>query len=292
MASVQQLKSRIRSVNSTKQITRAMQLVAASKMRRAIDRAVSAHDYVYAARDLFVYLSSICNTDGHPLFKHRKIQRRLLVVISSDTGLAGAYNSNIFKKYVFELKRDRDRGVATDTIAVGRKIAKFATRLDNNNVVGTYERLPEDFAHVEFSSLVSTVLDGYKAEEYDAVDVIYTKFNSAISQEVEMHYLLPMGHIPGEEFDQLYTPADYIKFEPRPGVVLDFVADRLARADIIHFLSESLASEHSMRMMAMKSATDNATSLSDDLTLAMNKERQAAITQELTEISAGAEAVS
>jgi F-type H+-transporting ATPase subunit gamma len=86
--------------------------------------------------------------------------------------------------------------------------------------------------------------------------------------------------------------ADYIKFEPRPGEVLDFVADRLARADIVHFLSESLASEHSMRMMAMKNATDNATSLSDDLTLAMNKERQAAITQELSEISAGAEAVS
>jgi F-type H+-transporting ATPase subunit gamma len=269
-----------------------MQLVAASKMRRAIERAVSSHDYVYAARDLFIYLSEICHTDMHPLFVHRNIKKRLLVVISSDTGLAGAYNSNIFKKYVSELKRDRDRNVQTDTLAIGRKISQFASRLENNNVIGTYERLPEDLAHAEFSSLFNTILDGYKTKEYDAVDFIYTKFNSSVSQEVTLHYLLPMGHIPGDDFNQLYTVADYIKFEPRPGEVLDFVADRLARADIVHFLSESLASEHSMRMMAMKNATDNATGLSDDLTLAMNKERQAAITQELSEISAGAEAVS
>jgi F-type H+-transporting ATPase subunit gamma len=292
MASVQQLKSRIRSVNSTKQITRAMQLVAASKMRRAIERAVSSHDYVYAARDLFIYLSEICHIGRHPLFVHRDIKRRLLVVISSDTGLAGAYNSNIFRKYVSELKRDRDRNVETDTLAIGRKISQFASRLENNNVIGTYERLPEDLAHAEFSGLINTILEGYKTEKYDAVDVIYTKFKSSISQEVRLHYLLPMGHIPGAKLDEAHDVAKNIKFEPRPGEVLDFVAERLARADIVHFLSESLASEHSMRMMAMKNATDNATGLSDDLTLAMNKERQAAITQELSEISAGAEAVS
>ncbi|MDR1970020.1 MAG: ATP synthase F1 subunit gamma [Candidatus Nomurabacteria bacterium] len=291
MASVQQLKSRIRSVNSTRQITKAMQLVAASKMRRAVHRAVSAHDYIYAARDLFIYLSDICHLEGHPLFNRRKIKTRLLVVIGSDTGLAGAYNSNVFKKYISELKRDKDRGVGTDTIAVGRKVAKFATRLEGNNVVGTYERLPDDLASPEFSGLTNMILDGYKTEKYDAVDFIYTKFMSSISQEVELHYLLPVGYIPDENPDQLYTVADYIKFEPRPGEVLDFVADRLVRADIINFLSESLASEHSMRMMAMKNATDNATSLSDDLTLAMNKERQAAITTEISDISNGAEAV-
>jgi len=291
MASVQQLKSRIRSVNSTKQITKAMQLVAASKMRRAIDRAVSSHNYVYTARDLFTYLSNICHLEGHPLFKRRPIRRRLLVVISSDTGLAGAYNSNVFKKYLSELKRDRDRDVATDTLAVGRKISHFATRLNKNNVIGTYERLSDDLADPEFAGLINTILDGYKNEDYDAIDVIYTKFNSAISQEVKLHYLLPMGHKPGAAPEEEVEVAEYVKFEPRPGDVLDFVADRLARADIIQFLTESLASEHSMRMMAMKSATDNASSLSDDLTLAMNKERQAVITQELSEISAGAEAV-
>ena len=292
MASVQQLKSRIRSVNSTKQITRAMQLVAASKMRRAIESAVSSHDYVYAARDLFIYLSEICHTGRHPLFIHRAIKKRLLVVISSDTGLAGAYNSNVFKKYIAELKRDKERGVETDTLAIGRKISQFASRLESNNVIGTYERLTDDLTSPEFSGLINTILDGYKTAEYDAVDVIYTKFHSSISQEVKMHYLLPMGHIPGEDFDRSYTIAHYIKFEPRPGVVLDFVAERLARADIVHFLSESRASEHSMRMMAMKNATDNATSLSEDLTLAMNKERQAAITTEISDISNGAEAVS
>jgi len=288
MASVQQLKSRIRSVNSTKQITKAMQLVAASKMRRAIERAIGTHDYVYAARDLFVYLSNICHLEHHPLFVRRDVKKRLLVVISSDTGLAGAYNANVFKKYLNELKRDKARGVETDTLALGRKISQTATRIKNNNVIGTYEKLPEDISATEISAIVGTILDGYKTKKYDAVDVIYTKFRSPIAQDVKLHYLLPMGHIPGETE---YEKAEYIKFEPRPGEVLDYVADRLARADIVQFLSESLASEHSMRMMAMKNATDNATSLSDDLTLAMNKERQAAITQELSEISAGAEAV-
>ncbi len=290
MASVSQLKTRIRSVKSTKQITKAMQLVAASKMRRAIDRATATHDYVRAARDLFIYLSNICHLEQHPLFVRRDVKRRLLIVISSDTGLAGAYNANVFKKYTTELKRDRERGVETDTLALGRKISQFAARLDGNNVVGAYEDLPQDLAHVEFGTIINTILDGYKTEKYDAVDVIYTKFRSTLSQDVKLHYLLPMGHIPGVA-DDVYDTADYVKFEPRPGAVLDFVADRLARADIVQFLAESLASEHSMRMMAMKSATDNASSLADDLTLAMNKERQAAITQELSEISAGAEAV-
>ncbi|MCL2174317.1 ATP synthase F1 subunit gamma [Candidatus Saccharibacteria bacterium] len=290
MASVQQLKNRIRSVNSTKQITKAMQLVAASKMRRAIDRAVSAHNYIYAARDLFVYLSNICHTGGHILFKRREIKQRLLILVSSDTGLAGAYNSNVFRKYLAELKHDKEYGIVTDTLVIGRKGSRFATRLDNNNVIGAYERLPENPAHAEFSGLINTILDGYKTEKYDAVDIIYTKFNSSISQEVEVRRLLPMGYVSDEEAGQVEV-AEYIKFEPRPGEVLDFVADRLANANIAHFLSESLASEYSMRMMAMKNATDNASFLSDDLTLAMNKERQAAITQELSEISAGAEAI-
>jgi len=288
MPSVQQLKSRIRSVNSTKQITGAMQLVAASKMRRAIERATGTRDYVFVARELFVYLSNICHLDHHPLFVRRDVKRRLLVVISSDTGLAGAYNSNVFKRYTAELQRDRDRGVETDTLALGRKISQFATRLNDNNVVGTYEKLPQDLTNIELSAIVGTMLDGYKTKKYDAVDVIYTKFRSPIEQVIKLHYLLPMGHIPG---DDIYEKAEYIKFEPRPGEVLDYVTDRLVRAGIVQFLAESLASEHSMRMMAMKNATDNASSLSDDLTLAMNKERQAAITQELSEISAGAEAV-
>jgi len=290
MASVQQLKSRIRSVNSTKQVTRAMQLVAASKMRRAVERAISSHNYVYAARDLFIYLSHICHTSGHPLFRRRDIKKRLLVVISSDTGLAGAYNANIIRKYVSELKNDKTEGIETDTLTIGRKISRFATRLDDNNVIGTYERLSDDLTDPEFSSLVNTILDGYKTEKYDAVDIIYTKFYSSISQEVALHRLLPMGYVDDVEASEVDI-AKHIKFEPRPGQVLDFIADRLTHADIVHFLSESLASEHSQRMMAMKSATDNATSLSDDLVLAMNKERQAAITQELSEISAGAEAV-
>jgi F-type H+-transporting ATPase subunit gamma len=287
MASVQQLKSRIRSVNSTKQITGAMQLVAASKMRRAIESATATHDYTFHASELMRHLANICHLEGHPLFQRRPIKRRLLVVISSDTGLAGAYNSNLFKTYIAELKRDQARGVTTETLALGRKISQFAARLAGNTVIGTYN-FPEDLSHVEFGTIINTILEGYRTADYDAVDVISTTFVSAIKQEVEVRYLLPIGHVPGAEDD---TAAANIKFEPSPHAVMEAVSERLIRAEIVQRLSDAAASEHSMRMMAMKNATDNATDLVDDLTLAMNKERQAAITQEISEISNGAEAV-
>ena len=209
MPSTRALKTRIRSVTSTKQITKAMQLVAASKMRRAQETTKASAPYADAAGELLRRLAQQVATDNHPLFVRREIKRRLIIVIAADKGLAGAYNSNILKKYLELLQRDDERGIENLTIAVGRKAAQFATRLKDTEVIGTYEDL----------------------------------------------------------------------------------ADRPSSVQLFQAMLDARASEHSMRMLAMKNATDNASDLVDDLRLAMNKARQGAITQELAEISGGVEAM-
>jgi F-type H+-transporting ATPase subunit gamma len=288
MASVAQLKGRIRSVNSTKQITGAMQLVAASKMRKAANNSLSTQDYHRRASELLMHLANEGATDKYGLFVHRLVRTRLLIVIASDTGLAGAYNSNVFKEYVKALQFDRERGVKTLTIAVGRKIAQYASRLDGVEVIGSYEGMTNNVVPGEREAIANIALEKYRSGEVDAVDVIYTKFRSSISQEVKTWALLPAGHVPGIEISE---GVKAMTFEPSRGIVLDFLVERLLQVQVVQAILDSAASEHSTRMMAMKNATDNATDLGEDLTLAMNKERQAAITQEISEISNGAEAV-
>ena len=143
MPSQQQLKSRIRSVKSTKQITKAMQMVAASKMRRAQDATKATAPYTETAREILAHLAKQGATDRHPLFETREIKKRLLIVIASDKGLAGAYNSNVSKQYIRELMADDKAKVKTDTIAVGRKVTHFVTRLKDAQLIGAYEDLPD-----------------------------------------------------------------------------------------------------------------------------------------------------
>lgn len=291
MASVQQLKSRIRSVNSTKQITKAMQLVAASKMRRATTAVKETTDYATTAKELLADLAHDREAvETHFLFKKRQIKKRLLIVISSDTGLAGAYNANILKSFANELKRDNENHIETDVLTLGRKVSQFVSRLKNVNSIGAYEKLPDQAVGLEIKTILNIAIDNFRNGNCDAVDIIYTKFKSSISQETAVERLLPAG-LAGSDALKSHREISESKFEPSREIVLNAVVKRLIETQIVQALLDSRASEHSMRMMAMKNATDNATSLSEDLTLAMNKERQAAITQELSEISAGAEAV-
>lgn len=292
MASVQQLKSRIRSVNSTKQITKAMQLVAASKMRRSTMAVKETADYATAARELLADLTHDPEAvTSHPMFQVRPVKRRMLIVISSDTGLAGAYNANVLKKLVTELKSDDENNIQTDTLTLGRKVSQFASRLKDVTVIGSYEKLPDQPTGLEIKAILNEALDRFMSQECDVVDLVFTRFHSPINQEVVVDRLLPAGLASQSDYEQVSDEIRESRFEPSRREVLDAVAERLIETQIVQALLDSRASEHSMRMMAMKNATDNATSLSDDLTLAMNKERQAAITQELAEISAGAEAV-
>lgn len=287
MASTQALKSRIRSVKNTKQITKAMQMVAASKMRRAQESTKASAPYALAASEVLTYLASQGVTKQHPLFASRKVSARLLIVIASDKGLAGAYNSNVIKQYVREAAADNAAGVATMTIAVGRKATQFVSRLKGATVIGAYEDLPDHPAGHELYAILDTARELFVSGKVDAVDVVYTEFVSSLTQTARTQRVLPAGFAPTEVSHEVREA----KYEPDLETVLDGVVYRLIGAQIFQALLDARASEYSMRMVAMKNATDNASDLADDLTLEMNKARQGAITQELAEISGGVEAL-
>jgi len=288
MASIRQLRSRIRSVRSTKQITKAMQMVAASKMRRAEEADKASIPYSLAARELLTYLASQGETARHALFQKREVKTRLLVVVASDKGLAGAYNSNVMKAYIRELQADKKAGVKNKTIAIGRRASQFVTRLKEVEVVGVYENLPDQPEGSELNPVLGTAIAAFTEGSIDAVDIVYTQFINTMTQEVTVSRILPAGF---EETEVSNTVRSAL-YEPGAEEVLDAVTERLIGAQIFQALLDGRASEWSMRMLAMKNATDNASDLVDDLSLAMNKARQGAITQELAEISGGVEALS
>ncbi len=287
MASTRQLKSRVKSVKGTRQITKAMQLVAASKMRRAQEVANQVQLFSDAARELLTHLRSLPDTYNHHLFVERKVSARLVILITSDKGLAGAYNTNVLKRYTEQLKSDRAAGIETRTICVGRKASQFVNRIKDATVIGVYENFPERPTDNDLQPIVATAISQFTDKEVDSVVVLYTKYKNSILQIADTKQLLPAGF-------QEVTVSDAISqasFEPSAEEVLEATTQRLIAVQLYQAYLDSAASEQSMRMMAMKNATDNAGDLIDDLTLEMNKVRQAGITQELAEISGGSEAM-
>jgi len=241
VASLRQLKSRIRSVKNTKQITKAMQLVAASKMRRAQELDKASEPYTQAASELLTYLASQGTTDTHPLFNQRVVKTRLLIVIASDKGLVGAYNANVIKAYIRELEADRKNGVRNVTIAVGRKVSQFAARLKNIDVIGVYEQLADHPAGGELHAILDTARQKFVSGEVDAVDVIYTEFISSITQKVTQKRVLPAGFRETEVANEVREAL----YEPDIETVLDGVAYRLIGAQIFQALLDAKASEYS-----------------------------------------------
>lgn len=264
-----------------------MQLVAASKMRRAQEADKASAPYTRAATELLSYLASQGVTDRHPLFEVREVNARLLIVIAADKGLAGAYNSNIIKSYVSELRADDAAEIRNETIAVGRRASQFVTRLRDTKIVGAYEDFADKPDGHELRAILDTAIEKFTSGEVDAVDIIFTEFVSSLTQTATVRRLLPAG-FDVVEVSQAVRDA---KYEPTLEAVLETVVYRLLGAQLFQALLDAKASEHSMRMVAMKNATDNASDLIEDLTLAMNKARQGAITQELAEISGGVEAL-
>lgn len=288
MANTIAIKRRIGSVQNTRQITKAMELVAASRMRKAQEAALGSRSYSHLARELLTRLAQLTEVTDQPLFKKRTIKARLLVVITSDRGLAGAYNSNALRKYVTELKADKAAGIKSYTIAVGQRAAQFVGRLSDTEVVAVFRNLPKELQVHDLQPLIHQAINLFTSQKVDAVDVIYTHFYSSINQQPNMLHMLPAGFSETEVGKELAQA----EFEPSVSAVLDATARRLVDAQVWQALLESVASEESMRMLAMKNATDNANDLVDDLTLAYNNARQASITQELAEITGGAEAMS
>lgn len=288
MPSTRALKTRIRSVKSTKQITKAMQLVAASKMRKAQDAEKASAPYTKLANEILTHLASQGETDRHPLFVAKdEIKSRLLIVIATDKGLAGAYDANVLKLYAKQLLEDQQNSVRNQTVTIGRRANRFTSRVKDINVLAAYQDLPDDPSGAQLHAITDAAMDAFKAGEVDAVDIIYTEFITSVRQEAKVQRLLPAGYDKVEVSDNIREA----EFEPSAEEVLEAVTYRLVEAQVYHALLTARASEYIMRMLAMKNATDNASDLIDDLTLAMNKARQGAITQELAEISGGAEAM-
>jgi F-type H+-transporting ATPase subunit gamma len=287
MPNTQGLKQRIRSVKSTRQITKAMQLVAASKMRKAQEATKASSPYTLAARELLAAISTHSSVKDHPLFEIRKVKSRLIILIASDKGLAGAYNSNIIKAYTTEVQADHKDGITNKTLTVGRKAAQFVSRIKDIDVLGSYEELPDRPDGSELRAILHTARELFVSGDVDAVDVVYTDYVTSITQVAKVVRVLPAGY----SIDEPQTKTFDAVYEPSTEEVLNGIAYRLVGAQLFQALLDSRASEYSMRMIAMKNASDNASDLIDDLSLAMNKARQGAITQELAEISAGAEAL-
>lgn len=287
MSSTQQIRGRIRSVRNTRQITKAMQLVSASKLRRTQEAAQATQIYSQYAREILTNLRRHNEVQEYDLYQKRPIKRRLFILFTSDRGLAGPYNANLIKAYISELKKDDVSGVKNATIVFGKQGAKVLSRLKDTEVLGVYTGLPDrpEMYHLEaaINNAVEHFLDGH----VDAVDVIYTRYVNTVTQHADVRRLLPAGFTD----EPVTEPIRTAKFEPSMEAVLLTVTMRLIEAQFMQAVLESRVSEQAMRMMAMKSATDNANELLEDYTLALNNARQASITQELAEITGGAEAM-
>lgn len=286
MANTITLKRRITSIKGTRQITKAMELVSASKLRRAQEYAARSRDYRDLAYDLLKKLNAISEVERMPLFQKRAVKTRLYIVVTSNTGLAGAYNANVLKLLVNAVKADETAKITSSVMTIGSKGAQFARRIKEVDLLAVYPPFSDQPDANDVRPILDTVLKQYKDGTVDEVVILYTKFISTIAQQAESQQLLPA---PSPE---ITDKTDLVSnFEPDVETVVDQVTTRLIEAQIWQDILESLASEHAMRMLATRNATDNANDLIDDYTLELNTARQAAITQELAEISGGAEAM-
>lgn len=302
MASTKALKNRIRSVKNTKKITKAMELVAASKMKRAVSRALSSRLYAGYSWELLTSLSERLDGVTHPFFEEKKEGKTLLVLITANGGLCGAYNAQAIKKALSFL-REKDKNTI-DIVTVGKK-GDGAMRRVGQNVVASFTEIPDN--NISLSDIVplsKLIVDEYKNGMYKNIFVIYTDFVSALTQRAMERQLLPVSRVElkemiesvGEEKDskeikELKKDIPYV-FDGDPSVIIEFLAEKLVMMQIYQMILESSASEQSSRMMAMKNASEAAGEMIDDLTLVFNKARQAGITQEISEISAGMASIS
>lgn len=287
MASTIVLRRRIKSIRNTRQITQAQQLVAASKLRRAQEYAQRSRAYADLATELLTRLSGITEVERQPLFAKRPVKNRLYVIITSNTGLAGAYNANVLKLLTTAVRADKEAKVTSHVLAIGNKGAQFVRRVSDIDLQAAYPGFGDEPTANDLRPVLNTIVQQYKNGDVDEVRILFTKFKSTVSQIAQGQQLLPAQAVAADK------PAATMisNFEPDVETVIDQVATRLIEAQVWQALLESIASEHAMRMMAMKNATDNAKDLIGDYTLELNTARQAAITQELAEITGGAEAL-
>ena len=300
MAGTKEIKRRIKSVKNTKKITKAMELVAASKMKRAVANALSSRLYASYSWDVLSSLSTRLEEVSHPFFNDNGEERDLVVLITSNRGLCGAYNSQVIKKTI-RMLREVTGSKSIDLVTVGKK-GDVAMRRMSQNIVATFLDLSENVSLRDVSPISTMITSEYKKGNYGKIYVAYTDFVSALSQKPNIRQLLPISRAElkiaieevGEERNKETLKESDVPYtvEGDQAMLIESLAEKLVRMQIYQMILESQASEQSSRMMAMKNASEAAGEMIDDLTLAFNKARQAGITREISEISAGMASVS
>ncbi|WP_457096787.1 F0F1 ATP synthase subunit gamma [Lysobacter sp. P5_B9] len=287
MASGREIKTKIKSVQNTRKVTRALEMVSASKIRKAQDRMKASRPYARAMKQVIGHLAQ-ANTDyRHPYLIERKDTKRVgYLIVSSDRGQAGGLNNNLFRKLLGEIRKWQEQGVEVDVVTVGVKASVFFRRV-KVNMLASVTNLG-DTPHLEqLVGVIKAMTDAYGEGTVDKVFLAYNDFVNTMVQRATFDQLLP---VPPAETQVAHHDWDYI-YEPNEKTVLDHVLTRYIESVVYQAVLENVASEHAARMVAMKSASDNATKLIGTLQLVYNKARQAAITQEISEIVGGAAAV-
>ena len=286
MASGKEIRTQIRSIQNTQKITRAMEMVAASKMRKAQDRMAASRPYAQKMRNVIHHLAQAHPEYKHPYLLDREAKRIGYIVISSDRGLCGGLNNNLFRELLNDMREWQGKGASVELCTIGQKATVFFRHL--GKVKAQAMQLGDAPALTDLIGTVKVMLDAYDAGELDRLYLVYNEFVNTMTQKPTIEQLLPIPH---EEYDaELKHHWDYI-YEPDAQTVIDGLMMRFIESLVYQGVVENIACEMAARMVAMKSASDNAGSLIDELQLAYNKARQAAITQELSEIVAGAAAV-
>jgi F-type H+-transporting ATPase subunit gamma len=287
MPGTKEIRMKIRSVQNTRKITKAMEMVAASKMRKAQERMRKARPYGEKIRNVAAHISHANPEYRHPfLVEHDTVKRVGIIVITTDKGLCGALNTNLLRMVLTQYKKWQAEGEEIDVCALGNKGFGFLQRL-GAHIVSHAVQLGDRPQMEKLIGAVKVMLDGYTSNRFDRLVLGYTRFINTMKQEPVVEQLLPLS---GERLGAPETVWDYL-YEPEARAVLDQVMTRYIEALIFQAVSENMASEQSARMVAMKAASDNAADLISELTLIYNKNRQAGITKELSEIVGGAAAV-
>ena len=287
MAGGREIKTKIKSVQNTRKVTRALEMVSASKIRKAQDRMKASRPYARLMRQMVGHIAQANTEYVHPFMAKRDVIKRVgYIVVSTDRGLCGGLNSQMFRRILADMRGWQEKGVEIDLVCIGSKASVFFRRL-NVNMVGTVTHLGEKPELDKLVGVIKVMLDGYAAGGLDRVFLCYNDFVNTMTQRATQDQLLPL---PPSEALEAKHDWDYL-YEPDAASVLDQVLTRYVESLVYQAVLENLASEHAARMVAMKAASDNATKLIGTLNLIYNKARQAAITQEISEIVGGAAAV-
>jgi len=285
MATLREIRTRISSVKSTQQITNAMKMVASAKLRRAQEKILSTRPYAYKLQEVVGNLVARLENVDHVLFTERPLEKILLVVVTADRGLCGAFNANIIRQALTNIETFQDKEVSL--YVVGKKGYEFFSRRSFTIV----NHKINFFNHLNFSDaqeIASGLIELYMQGDFDRIDLLYNEFKSAVRQDVTLEQFLPF--IPNEEIKASASQVDYL-YEPGKLEILKSIVPKELNVQIWKVLLESNAAEQGARMTAMESATENAEELIAELTLHYNRARQAAITKEISEIVGGAEAL-